>query len=346
MIRLLLAVGISTVVTLIGTKVLIVVLTRRRIGQPIHEDVPDGHLVKVGTPTMGGVAIVGGALAGYFTSNLYDGVFTWTGIATMLAIVGAGAVGLFDDALKVFNERNLGLSSRAKMFGLLAVAVGFVALMLARTNVHTTISFTRWDDLGEMGWQLGELGWAVWAILIIAGTSNAVNLTDGLDGLAAGSAALVFAGYLVIGYWIFRYSAFYDINVGLDLAVVAAAMMGACAGFLWWNAAPAQIFMGDTGSLAIGVGLAALALSSSTVLLLPIMGLVFLIETLSVIVQVASFRITGRRVFRMAPIHHHFELKGWPETTVIIRFWMVTGACTALGLGLFYREFIRAGGLG
>jgi len=346
MIRLLLAAGISTVVALIGTKLLIVALTRRQIGQPIHEDVPEGHMVKAGTPTMGGVAIVAGAVAGYVTSNLYDGVFTWTGIAAMLAIIGAGAVGLLDDALKVFNARNLGLGKRAKMIGLLSVGIGFVVLMLWRTNVHTTVSFTQWNDFGEFGWDLGRWGWAVWAILLIAAASNAVNLTDGLDGLAAGSASLVFAGYLVIGYWIFRYSGFYGINVGLDLAVVAAAMMGACAGFLWFNAAPAQIFMGDTGSLAIGTGLAALALSSSTALLLPILGLVFVLETVSVILQVASFRLFGRRIFRMAPIHHHFELKGWPETTVIIRLWMLTAGCTALGLGLFYREFIRAGGLG
>lgn len=343
MIRLLLAVGIATVVSLIGTKLLILWLTRRRIGQPIHEDVPEGHMVKAGTPTMGGVAIVVGALAGYLVSNLYDGVFTWTGIAAMVAIIGAGVVGLFDDWLKVARERNLGLNKRAKMIGLLLVALVFVWLMLSRTNVHTTISFAIWNDLG---WQLGELGWAVWAILLISATSNAVNLTDGLDGLAAGAAALVFAGYVIIGYSIFRYSGFFGINVGLDLAVVAAAMMGACAGFLWWNAAPAQIFMGDTGSLAIGTGLAALALSSSTALLLPILGLVFVLETVSVILQVASFRLFGRRIFRMAPIHHHFELMGWPETTVIIRLWMVTGACTAFGLGLFYREFIRGGGLG
>jgi phospho-N-acetylmuramoyl-pentapeptide-transferase len=152
-IRLLLAVGIATVVSLIGTKVLIVLLTRRKIGQPIHEDVPEGHMVKAGTPTMGGVAIVAGALAGYLVSNLYDGVFTWTGIASMVAIAGAGVVGLFDDWLKVAKERNLGLNKRAKMIGLLLVAVVFVVLMLTRTNVHTTISFTVWYDLG---WDLGD----------------------------------------------------------------------------------------------------------------------------------------------------------------------------------------------
>ncbi len=343
MIRLLLAAGIATIISGFGTKLLILWLSKRRIGQPIHEDVPEGHLVKAGTPTMGGIAIVAGAIIGYGISNLYDGVFTWTGLLTIAAIAGAGFVGFLDDWIKVSQERNLGLSRRAKTFGLLAVAVAFAVLMLLKTNVHTTISFAQWADLG---WNLSKVGWAIWAILIIYGATNAVNLTDGLDGLAAGSAGIVFAGYVIIGYWIFRYSGLYGINVGLDLAVVAAAMMGACAGFLWWNVAPAQIFMGDTGSLAIGMALAALALSSSTVLLLPILGLLFVIETVSVMLQVVSFKTTGRRIFRMAPIHHHFELVGWPETTVIVRFWMLTAACTALGLGLFYREFIRSGGLG
>ncbi len=340
MIRLLLATGISTLVSVVGTKVLITWLTRRRIGQPIHEDVPEGHTVKAGTPTMGGLAIVAGAFAGYVISDFYDGVFTWTGILCMLAIGGAGFVGFLDDWIKIRNERNLGLNKRAKSLGLLAVAVGFAVAMVWRTNVHTTISFTRWNDLG---WSLGKVGWVLWAVLLISATANAVNLTDGLDGLAAGSSAIVFAAYVFVGYWVFRHLGVYEISVGLDLAVVAAVMMGACAGFLWWNAAPARIFMGDTGSLAIGTGLAVLALSSSTALLLPILGALFVIETLSVIIQVAAFRTTGRRVFRMAPIHHHFELAGWPETTVIIRLWMITAACTAVGIGLFYRDFVRVG---
>ncbi|MGB6057964.1 MAG: phospho-N-acetylmuramoyl-pentapeptide-transferase [Microthrixaceae bacterium] len=342
MIALLLAAGISTIVSVLGTKVLILWLTRRDIGQPIHEDVPKGHMLKAGTPTMGGIAIVVGALVGYMVSNFWEGVFSWTGLATMLSIAAAGFVGFLDDWLKVSRSKNLGLNKRAKTIGLFLVAVGFVTLMLWRTHVHTTISFAQWNDLG---WNIGKVGWSIFAILLISATTNAVNLTDGLDGLAAGSAGIVFAGYVIIGYWIFRYSGLYGINIGLDLSVVAAAMMGACAGFLWWNAAPAQIFMGDTGSLAIGMALAALALSSSTALLLPILGLLFVLETASVIIQVISFRSTGRRVFRMAPIHHHFELSGWPETTVIIRLWMLTAACTAFGLGLFYREFIHLEGL-
>ncbi len=343
MIRLVLAAGIASLVSLVGARVLITWLTRRSIGQPIHEDVPEGHTIKAGTPTMGGLAIVAGGICGYLVSDLYDGVFTWTGLATMGAIAGAGFVGFLDDWIKIANERNLGLNKRAKMIGLLVVAITFALLMLWKTNIHTTISFTRWNDLG---WGIGKAAWVVWAVLLIAATANAVNLTDGLDGLAAGSSALVFGAYVFIGYWIFRHPGTYGISVGLDLAVVAAAMMGACAGFLWWNAAPAQIFMGDTGSLAIGTGLAALALSSSTALLLPIIGMLFVLETVSVILQVVSFRTTGRRIFRMAPIHHHFELMGWPETTVIIRLWMLTAGCTAVGLGLFYREFIQSGGLG
>ena len=342
MIRLLLAVGIATIVSWVGTRVLIQLLTNRHIGQPIHEDVPEGHTVKAGTPTMGGLALVAGAVAGYIVSDLSDrGVFTWKGLVSMAAICGAGLVGFLDDWLKISNERNLGLNKRAKMGGLLLVAIGFAVGSLWLTYVQTTISFTRWDDLG---WGIGKFGWSLWAILLIVAAANAVNLTDGLDGLAAGSAALVFLAYVFIGYWVFRHPQ-YGVSVGLDLAVVAAAMMGGCAGFLWWNAAPAQIFMGDTGSLAIGTGLATLALSTSTSLLLPILGAVFVIETLSVIIQGVAFRTTGRRVFRMAPIHHHFELAGWPETTVIVRLWMLTGACTALGIALFYREFLKFGGL-
>jgi len=351
MIRLLLATGIASIVSLVGTKLLITALTRRKIAQPIHEDVPEGHTVKVGTPTMGGLAIVAGCVVGYLVSNAYDGVFTWTGIISVLAIAGAGLVGFFDDIIKIRNERNLGLSKRAKMLGLLTVAVGFAVVMVWRTNVHTTISFTQWNDLG---WSLGKVGWCVWAVLLIAASSNAVNLTDGLDGLAAGSGAIVFGAYVFIGFWIFRHLGDYEINVGLDLAIVAAAMMGACAGFLWWNAPPARIFMGDTGSLAIGTGLAALALSSSTVMLLPILGALFVIETLSVIALVVSFRFFGKRPFH-APIHHDLEVREERgrgidrkliEPTVIVRLWMLTAACTVVGLGLFFREYIRNGGIG
>jgi phospho-N-acetylmuramoyl-pentapeptide-transferase len=249
-------------------------------------------------------------------------------------------VGFLDDWIKVTNARNLGLTKSTKLLGLLAVAVGFVVLALAWGDVHTTLSFTRYD---EPGLELGAVGWGLWAVLLILGSANAVNLTDGLDGLAGGSAALAFAAFVVIAFWTFRHPAIYDVVHGLDLAVVAASMVGALAGFLWWNATPAQVFMGDTGSLAIGAGLAALALATNTQLLLPIIGGLFVLETLSVMVQVASYRLFHRRVFRMAPFHHHFEMMGWPETTVIVRLWILGALFTGLGLAIFYADFISTG---
>ena len=192
--------------------------------------------------------------------------------------------------------------------------------------------------------QLGKVGWVILAVLLIVGTTNAVNLTDGLDGLASGSSAFTFATFTVIGFYQLKHEVIYKNPASLDEAVMAAAMIGACAGFLWWNAAPAHIFMGDTGSLGIGAAVAVLALLENVDLLLPIIGGLYVIETVSVIIQVASFRLFGRRVFRMAPVHHHFELVGWPETTVIVRFWILAGLFTALSLGVFYADFLAHGG--
>jgi phospho-N-acetylmuramoyl-pentapeptide-transferase len=338
---LLLAGGMSLVMSLLGTRYLIGWLRAHRVGQPIHEDVPDGHITKAGTPTMGGVAIVVAAVAGYGVAHVHGGlVFTRTGVLVMLAIAGAAVVGAFDDWIKVSHERNLGLSKRAKMGGLLVVALGFAVACVAWTDVETTVSFTRWD---EPGWDLTTPGWVLFAVLLIAATTNAVNLTDGLDGLAAGSAIYAFITMVVVAFWAFRHPEVYEVNHALDLAVIAAAMVGGITGFLWWNAPPAQIFMGDTGALAIGAGLATLALTLNVQLLLPIVGALFVFETLSVIVQVGSFRLFHRRVFRMAPVHHHFELGGWPETTVIIRFWILAIMSMAVALGLFYADSISAG---
>jgi phospho-N-acetylmuramoyl-pentapeptide-transferase len=342
-IPLLIAAGLSLMTSLVGTRYLIDWLTSHKVGQPIQEDGPQGHVTKAGTPTMGGVAFVVAALVGYLGAHVRSGlVFTRTGLIVMATIVGAGIVGALDDWIKVSRERNLGLSSRAKMFGLLIVAVGFVVAMLTLTDVHTTISFTRFDSPGIdiPGW-----AWAVWGVLLIAGTTNAVNLTDGLDGLAAGSSIFAFISFVVVSFWAFRHNDVYEIEHALDLAVIAAAMLGGVTGFLWWNANPARIFMGDTGSLAIGAALACLALTTNTQLLLPVIGFLFVLETVSVMLQVARFRLTGKRFFRMAPIHHHFELGGWPETTVIIRFWIMAGLATALALGMFYADYIGTGGL-
>ncbi|HLT16643.1 MAG TPA: phospho-N-acetylmuramoyl-pentapeptide-transferase [Acidimicrobiales bacterium] len=343
MVALLLAAGLAMLTSLVGTRFLIRWLILRKVGQPIHEDVPEGHTVKAGTPTMGGIAIVAAAVVGYLAAHVRSGLlFTRTGLLVVAAIAGAGAVGLLDDWIKVSNERNLGLSKGAKTAGLLVVAVGFALAVVLWTEAHTTLSFTRFD---RPGWELGDGGWVVWAILLIYATTNGVNLSDGLDGLAAGSAIFVFSCLTVIGFWAFRYPETYQVAHALDLAVVAAAMVGACAGFLWWNAAPARIFMGDTGSLAIGAAVATLVLTLNVQLLLPILGALYVAESLSVILQVGSFRLFKRRIFRMAPIHHHFELGGWPETTVIIRFWLLAGSAAALGLGLFYADFIGTGGL-
>ncbi len=340
MTRLLIAAAISMAVSLFGTKAFIEILLRNRVGQPIRDDGPEGHHVKAGTPTMGGLVIVAGAVLGYVVSDLFGGIYTRSGIFVMLAIVGGGAVGLMDDWIKVVAARNLGLNKRAKMLGLLIVAIGFTVLMSEFTSVHTELSFTRFDN---PGWDLGRVAWSIWAVFLIVGTTNAVNLTDGLDGLAAGVAAFAFAAFTFSGFWQFRHPGVYEVPHALDLAVVSAAMVGGILGFLWWNAPPAQIFMGDTGSLAIGSGLAALALATNTQLLLPIVGGLFVVETLSVIIQVLWFKRFRRRVFKMAPIHHHFELSGWPETTVIIRLWLLSGMATAVGLGLFYADAIDAG---
>lgn len=348
MIRLLIAAATSVTISLIGTRFLIDFLSRNNVGQPIREDGPEGHAVKAGTPTMGGIAILVGAFFGYIAAdiaNLFGVgtsiVFTRTGLIVMGTILATGFVGFLDDWIKISRERNLGLNKKAKVIGLVSVAIAFAVLQLVYTSVHTELSFVRWDSIG---WDLGKIGWSIWAILLILGSANAVNLTDGLDGLAAGAAILNFAGFTFIAFWAFRHQSDYDIPHALDLAVISVSMLGGCVGFLWWNAAPAQIFMGDTGSLAIGAGLAALALTTNTQLLLPIMGLLFVTETVSVILQILVFRTqNGRRLFRMAPIHHHFELAGWPETRVIIRFWLISGLTTGVGVGIFYWDSIRQG---
>ncbi len=343
MIALLAAAAVAFLVSIFGTPLLIGWLRDHGIGQPIRDDGPAGHEVKAGTPTMGGVAIVGGGLIGYAVPHVSGRiVFTRGGLLVVLAMAGAGFVGFLDDAIKVRNARNLGLNKRTKMAGLLAVAVAFGVLAQGWASVRTELSFTRFDSLGV---ELGAVLFVVWAALLIIATANAVNLTDGLDGLAGGSAVFSYTAYVVIAFWAFRHFDIYRVPQALDLAVMAAAMTGACLGFLWWNAAPAQIFMGDTGALAIGAGLAALALVTNTQLLLPLLGAIYVVETLSVIVQVVSFRLFRRRVLRMAPIHHHFELGGWPETTVIIRFWILGGIATAMAVGVFYADYLSIPGI-
>jgi phospho-N-acetylmuramoyl-pentapeptide-transferase len=354
MVSLLIAGGVAMIISLIGTPLLIRYFRAQGIGQPIREDGPRGHFKKAGTPTMGGLAIIVGAVVGYAAAHLrtasaghvkITAVFTTPGLTVVYTMVGAAAVGLLDDWIKVRSQHNTGLNKRAKMAGLVAVAVVFAVLAVNWAHVPSQVSFLR---LGDARLHTSTWVWGAFAALVVATTANAVNFTDGLVGLAAGSSAFAFVAMVIIGFWEFRHPAFYRVTHGanpLDLALIAAGMVGGCTGFLWWNAAPAEIIMGDVGSLGVGAGLAALALVGNFALLLPIIGGLFVFEMVSVVAQIVSFRVFHRRVFKMAPVHHHFELGGWPETRVIIRFWMLAAMCTALALGVFYYDFISLGGI-
>ena len=346
------AAAIALAVTLFGTPVAIRAFRVWGWGQRIREDGPHTHFEKLGTPTMGGVVILLGLVAGYVGARITFQRLTPAGLALLFAAIGFGVVGFLDDFIKVRRRRSLGLSKSQKFAGTALVSVLFaiiVAHFSPETGTSTDLSFIR-----ETGLDLGVVFY-VWAFVVLTSSSHAVNLTDGLDGLASGSSILVASAYVFVAFWQFRHTcalgppeACYavDADAMLDTAITAAALMGAVTGFLWWNAAPARIFMGDTGALALGGFFGALAITTNTQLLLVILGGLFVIETMSVILQVISFRGFGRRIFRMSPIHHHFELVGWPEFTVIVRFWIIAGLFVATGLGLYYADFIARGGLG
>ena len=331
--------GIAFLFALFTTPILRRFLRTRSLGQRIHEDVPITHRAKEGTPTMGGVVIVAAAVLGYAMGHVGTAVvFTRAGILVILTMVAAGLLGFADDYIGIRNARNLGLNKRGKFAGQLAIALVFAVLSINWVHTATTLSFTR---ANLPGWQLGPVVWGVMAIFILVATANAVNFTDGIDGLAAGSATFCFAVLAIIGYWQFRHFKLYHVAPALDLGLVAVALVGGCLGFLWWNAAPARIIMGDTGSLAIGTSLGALCLLMNLDLLLPVIGGLYVVEATSVVIQIVSFRVFHRRVFKMTPIHHHFELSGWPETTILIRFWILAGLLAALGLGIFYGDFVK-----
>ena len=359
----LIAAAVSLFVALFGTPLYIRFLVKRGYGQFIRDDGPTSHHTKRGTPTMGGAVIIAAALIAYAAAHL----LTWRG-PTMSAVLvlflmsGLGFVGFLDDYIKISRQRSLGLRAVPKLVGQSIVSIAFAVLVLQfpnaqfRTPASTQVSFIRDTrfDLAFAGTVLGVLLFIGWAYLITAAASNGVNLTDGLDGLATGASTLVFAAYILIGTWQSNQSCqtlsidtdsstalkCYEVRDPRDLAVVAACVMGACVGFLWWNASPAKIFMGDTGSLALGGALAGLAITSRTQMLLLVIGGLFVLITLSVIIQVGSFKLTGKRVFRMAPLQHHFELLGWEEVTIVIRFWIIAGLFVALGLGVFYAEWV------
>jgi phospho-N-acetylmuramoyl-pentapeptide-transferase len=359
----LLAAAFSLVFSLFGTPLYIRFLVRRGYGQFIRDDGPTSHHTKRGTPTMGGAVMICAALGAYALAHLITmNPPTWSAVLVLFLMAGLGVVGFLDDFIKITKQRSLGLRAVPKLIGQSVVSILFSVLVLRfpnhefRTPASTQISFIRDTrfDLAFAGPAIGVVLFVIWAYLMIAATSNGVNLTDGLDGLATGASTLVFAAFVLIGTWQSNQSCqeltaaetssvalkCYEVRDPRDIAVVAACLMGACIGFLWWNASPAKIFMGDTGSLALGGALAGLAIVSRTEMLLLIVGGLFVLIALSVIVQVGSFKLTGRRVLRMAPLQHHFELLGWQEVTIVIRFWIIAGLFVALGLGIFYAEWV------
>ncbi|WP_030932805.1 phospho-N-acetylmuramoyl-pentapeptide-transferase [Streptomyces sp. NRRL S-646] len=340
---------IGLFLTLVGTPLLIKLLARKGYGQYIRDDGPREHASKRGTPTMGGIAFIFATVAAYFLSKIITGYApSYSGLLVLGLMVGMGLVGFLDDYIKIVKRRSLGLRAKAKMAGQLIVGISFAVLALQFQDARgNTPASTKLSFITDFGWSIGPVLFVVWALFMILAMSNGVNLTDGLDGLATGASVLVFGAYTFIGVWQFQEScandqtltnpvACYEVRDPLDLAVIASALMGACLGFLWWNTSPAKIFMGDTGSLALGGVLTGLAILSRTELLVAIMGGLFVLITMSVVIQVGSFRLTGRRVFRMAPLQHHFELKGWSEVLVVVRFWIIQGICVIVGLGLFY----------
>ena len=333
------------------TPLFIKFLSKRGYGQQIRDDGPKSHHVKHGTPTMGGVVLIFATIIGYLVSHLITEVpVTVSAILVLGLIVGLGLIGFLDDWLKVFKQRSLGLRAREKILGqsLVAGIFGFLATRFP-DEIGNTPKSLYLSTVRDTSIKLGLVLVIIWAILMVVGTSNGVNLTDGLDGLATGAAIMSFLAFVLIGVWKFgqrceiAVNNCYNARDPLDMAVLAASLAGACAGFLWWNASPARIFMGDTGSLALGGALAGLAMTLRTELLLIPIGGLFVLITLSVIIQTTYFKISGgKRVFRMAPLQHHFELLGWGEVTIVIRFWIIAGLSVAAALGLFYAQWVVA----
>jgi phospho-N-acetylmuramoyl-pentapeptide-transferase len=351
MLAILIAGAIALLGTLLGTRLAITLLVARGYGQLIRDDGPTSHHTKRGTPTMGGTVIILSVIIGYAVAKLATG-FAPSASALLLLFLfcGLGAIGFLDDYIKISKQRSLGLRSKAKFIGQVVVGLVFALVSIGlpdesgRTVITHAISITR----DVTGWRLPLALLVVWVLLMIAGASNGVNLTDGLDGLATGAATMVFGAYVIINIWQNNQNcAFnpgpkcYEVRDPLDLAVVASALTGACFGFLWWNASPAKIFMGDTGSLSLGGAMAGFAVMTRTELLLLLIGGLFVMITASVILQVGYFKATkGKRIFRMAPLQHHFELLGWAEITIVIRFWILCGLFVVTGMGVFYWEWV------
>ena len=348
--EILIAGAIALFLSLFGTPALIRFLARRGYGQIIRDDGPSSHHTKRGTPTMGGIIIIFASAAGYFTAHaLTRNTISTSALLVLGLMASLGFVGFLDDWLKVSRQKSLGLNAKQKIFGqvLFAAVFGYLGIRFPDGDGLTPIS-QNLSTVRDTSIVLGSVLVIIWVVLMVTATSNGVNLTDGLDGLATGAAVMTFIAFILIGVWEFGQSCAispgtncYMVRDPLDLAVLSASLAGSCAGFLWWNASPAKIFMGDTGSLALGGALAGIATSLRIELLLIPLGGLFVIISASVILQVAYFKITGgKRIFKMAPLQHHFELMGWGEVTIVLRFWIIAGLCVAAGLGLFYAQWV------
>ncbi len=357
--------AVAMIVSLLGTPVFIRFLVKHNYGQFIRQDGPTAHFTKRGTPTMGGVVIIAATVIGYAVANVISGRMpNASGLLLLFLMVGLGLIGFLDDFIKISRQRSLGLSPLWKIIGQGVIGITFSVLVLQfpnerfRTPASTQISFTR-DisglDLAFFGAGVGLVLFIIWANFLITAWSNAVNLTDGLDGLATGVSMFVFGAYVVVTMWQANQNCqivtqaqmiaeeaanCYEVRDPRDLSIIAAAIVGACLGFLWWNASPAKIFMGDTGSLALGGALAGLSILTRTEVLAAIIGGLFVLIVLSDVIQIGWFKMTGKRVFKMAPLHHHFELMGWGEVTIVIRFWIIAALFVSLGVGIFYAEWV------
>ncbi|GLY93475.1 phospho-N-acetylmuramoyl-pentapeptide-transferase [Actinoplanes sp. NBRC 103695] len=362
------AAAVAFIISLFGTPIAIRVFTALKAGQPIRTLGPQSHQGKRGTPTMGGVAFIVATVLSYVAGHLALTTLperqiaqekpTMTALVLLGLFVFCGAIGFLDDFLKVRRKHSGGLSAKGKLFGQLIVGAGFgvAALYVPSTNGQTvaseSISFIRDIDFLDVG----KVGSVIVFVFVIMSMSNGVNLTDGLDGLATGASIAVLGSYALIGFWQYRHwcgdtdyaraaaNYCYEVRDPLEVTMIAAAAAAACVGFLWWNTNPARIFMGDTGALGLGGLIGGLAMATRTTLLSIIIGGLFVIVTMSVVIQIISFKTTGKRVFRMSPLQHHFELAGWSEVNIVVRFWIVAGICVAIGLGLFYSDFLAVMG--
>ena len=348
--QILIAGAFALVFALFGTRVLIRVLASKGYGQIIRDDGPSSHHIKRGTPTMGGIIFILAAILGYLAAHLVTGnPVTVSALLVIGLVVSLGSIGFLDDWLKVSRQNSRGLPGRFKLLGqaIFAAIFGYLGLQFLDSDSLAPIS-QYLSGVRETSIYLGSGLAIVWIVIMVMSASNGVNLADGLDGLATGAAIMTFLAFVLIGVWEFGQSCALNAAAGcyavrdpLDLAVLAAAFAGGCTGFLWWNTPPAKIFMGDTGSLALGGAIAGLAATLRVELLLIPLGGLFVIITLSVLIQTLYFKISGgKRVFKMAPLHHHFELVGWEQITIVIRFWIIAGLSVAIGLGLFYAQWV------